>query len=200
MTPSTKSKNHRALNKWPAILPGITSRKSPTNEIIGDGPRISSPITTFTNLSGKGLLKIRFLRGTVFVTRPMKRLTLIVCCFLILFAGVAAAWASCREIPFATAVQLHARSAPVHTHKHHSEPAHQHSHNSVIHCPPLDEFVPTAIFSVGNDHRVERIWVTVTGELASQFTPDRFHLIHGPPGFSQLSLIPSYLLLSVLRI
>jgi hypothetical protein len=130
----------------------------------------------------------------------MKRLTLITCCFLILFAGVAAAWASCKEIPFASAVQHPPAPAPVHVHEHHAEPAHPHSHNSMIHCPTLDEFVPTAIFSVNNDHRIERVRVTLAGGLESQFTQHRFHLIHGPPGFFQLSAIPPYLLLSVLRI
>lgn len=130
----------------------------------------------------------------------MKRLVHITCSFLVLFAGVAAAWASCEQISFASGEKQRSRSA-VHAHDHHSDSHHDHSHDSVIHCPSLDEFVPVATFSGSWEHRVERVLAVFAADLESQFTRRGFHRsMHGPPVFDHSSIIPSYLLLSVLRI
>jgi hypothetical protein len=131
----------------------------------------------------------------------MKRLILIACSFLVLFAGVAAAWESCKRVSFLSD-DHHQSSNPVHAHDHHPESDRQHSHDDgAIHCPPLDGYLPTAIFSLNKDRRVERVPATLGAGLFSQFTQHgSFRLIHGPPGFAHSSIVPPYLLLSVLRI
>jgi hypothetical protein len=129
----------------------------------------------------------------------MKRTTSIVCCVLILLAAAAAAWADCAQISFAPSGHDHGRSAPAHTHGHHSDSEHQHSHDSAIHCPTIDEFVPTAAFSVSSDPRMER--VPLADPLDPHFTLSRFPSLYGPPGrFPLSSRVPHYLSLSVLRI
>ncbi len=52
----------------------------------------------------------------------MKRLLLITCCFLVVFAGAAAAWESCKQISIAS--DDHHRSVPAHGHDHHSDSDH----------------------------------------------------------------------------
>lgn len=80
----------------------------------------------------------------------MKRFILITCSFLVFFAGVAAAWESCKQTSFASDEQ-HRSPVPVHAHDHHSDDHHEHSDDDAIHCPTLDEFVLTAIFSASQD-------------------------------------------------
>lgn len=129
----------------------------------------------------------------------MKRLILIACSFLVVFAGVAAAWESCKQISFVS--DDHHRSAPAHGHDHHSQSDRHHSNNGAIHCPPMGDYVPTATFTISPDNRVERLPETPVGEYNSQFSElPRYRLIHGPPGFSRSSIISPYLFLSVLRI
>ena len=129
----------------------------------------------------------------------MKRLFLIACCFLVFVAGVAAAWDSCTHDSHASHKDHHS-SIPAPAHGHHSDAGDEHSHDTVIYCPGFNKFVPTATFSASKGHRVERVIVTVGAELDSQFTQHESRLIHGPPGFDHSSIIPPYLLLSVLRI
>jgi hypothetical protein len=129
----------------------------------------------------------------------MKRLFLITCCFLVFVAGVAAAWDSCTHDSNASH-KVHHSSIPAPAHNHHSGANQEPSHNTVIHCPGFSEFVPTATFSASKDHRVERVILTIDAELDSQFTQHDYRLIHGPPGLDNSTIIPPYLLLSVLRI
>jgi hypothetical protein len=130
----------------------------------------------------------------------MKRLILITCSFLVVFSGAIAAWESCNRVSFASESD-HDSSVPVHGHHHDSGSEHHHSDNGLIHCPPLDGYLPTAIFSLNKDHRIERVLATF---VAGFDTPVRrigsYGLIHGPPGFLHSNIIPQYLLLSVLRI
>jgi hypothetical protein len=129
----------------------------------------------------------------------MKRLILITCSFLVVFAGVAAAWESCKQISFLS--DDHHRSVPAHGHDHHSQSDRHHSNDGVIHCPPIGDYLSTANFTVSPDQRVERLSETLVGEFDPQFSQQgSYPLIHGPPGFVHSRIIPPYLLLSVLRI
>jgi len=129
----------------------------------------------------------------------MKRLILITCSFLVIFAGVAAAWESCRQISIAS--DDHHRSVPAHRHDHHSQSDRHHSSNNVIHCPPMGDYLPTATFTLSPDNRIERLPETLVGELDSQFIDHGlYRLIHGPPGSAHSRIIPPYLMFSVLRI
>ena len=135
-----------------------------------------------------------------FLTLTMKRLILITCSFLVVFSGAIAAWASCSRASFASDAH-HGSPVPVHGHDHNSESEHHHSNNTVIHCPPLDGYLPTATFSLNKEHRIERVLATLVGGFNTPVTQyGSFRLIHGPPGFPYSSIIPQYLLLSVLRI
>jgi hypothetical protein len=129
----------------------------------------------------------------------MKRFLLISCAFLVVFAGVAAAWASCKEISFGS--DDHHRSASAHKHDHHSHSDHHGSNDPAIHCPPIGDYLATATFTISPDQRVERLPETLVGELDSQFIDQGlYRLIHGPPGFAHFRVIPPYLFFSVLRI
>lgn len=129
----------------------------------------------------------------------MKRLILISCAFLVVFAGVAAAWASCKEISFVS--DDHHRSASAHTHDHHSPSDRHDSNDAAIHCPPIGDYLATATFTLSPDQRIERLPETLVGELDFQFIDHGlYRLIHGPPGFAQSRIIPPYLFFSVLRI
>jgi hypothetical protein len=145
-------------------------------------------------------LEIRFSVRQGFEHRAMKRLIVIVCCLFVIFAGAASAWANCKQAPFGS--EDHRRSSDaIHTHDHHTDSHDEHSPGTVIHCPTLDEFLLTAIFSANTYERVERLPAAVVeiinAELGRQSSNPS---IHGPPGFSRLNGIPPYLLLSVLRI
>jgi hypothetical protein len=129
----------------------------------------------------------------------MKRSFFIVCSFLVFFAGVAAAWESCKQISIAS--DDHHRSVPAHGHDHHSQSDRHHSSNNAIHCPPMGDYLRTATFTISPDQRVERLPETLVGELVSQFIDHGlYRLIHGPPGSAHSRIIPPYLMLSVLRI
>jgi hypothetical protein len=120
------------------------------------------------------------------------------CAFLVVFAGVAAAWASCKEISLLA--DDHHPSATAHKHDHHSQSDH-HSDDAAIHCPPIGAYLPTATFTVSPDNRIERLSETLVGEFDIQLIQHGlYRLIHGPPGFVHSRIIPPYLLLSVLRI
>ena len=129
----------------------------------------------------------------------MKRLIVIVCCLFVIFAGAASAWANCKQMPFASEQQ---KRLPVASHSHdHESHGHEHSHQTAIHCPTLDEFTLGASFSLSKEHRVERVLDKLVAEFDSQLILHASRwLSHGPPGFTRLSSIPPYLLLSVFRI
>jgi hypothetical protein len=129
----------------------------------------------------------------------MKRLILITCSFLVVFAGVAAAWESCKQISFLSD-DPH-RSVSAQGHDHHSQSDRHHSNDGAIHCPPIGDYLPTATFTVSPDHRVERLSETLVAEFDIQFIEHGlYRLIHGPPGFVHSRIILPYLLFSVLRI
>jgi len=129
----------------------------------------------------------------------MKPLLGIISCLFVLYAVVASAWSSCKQISFESDHHSH-RSAPVHAHDHHQASDHTHSDDAVIHCPTLDAFVTVASFSASKERRVERVSVALVRELGLLFTSYGSGSNHGPPGFSQASIVSSYLLFSVLRI
>ena len=130
----------------------------------------------------------------------MKRLLFIICSFLVLFSGVAAAWEDCKRMSFSSGAH-HLSSVPVHPHEHHADADQQHSHGTIVHCPTFSDFLLTAAVSVGGDQRVERLPTTLVADFDSQFPqPSSYSLIHGPPGFAHSFNIPRYLSLSVLRI
>jgi hypothetical protein len=129
----------------------------------------------------------------------MKRLILITCSFLVVFAGVAAAWESCKQTSITS--DDHHRSLPVHGHDHHSRSDDHHSSDSAIHCPLIGDYLATANFTVNPENRIEPLRSILIGESDSQFAqPGSYRLIHGPPGSGHSHIIPPYLLLSVLRI
>jgi hypothetical protein len=129
----------------------------------------------------------------------MKRTVTITCGLLIFFAGIAGAWASCKQV-LSVFEYHHGPQVTAHNHEHHSHSNHSHSHDSLIHCPNLDEFVPTANFSASKDNSAARVPSALMPEMYLRFTSNGIRSIHGPPGFSRSSNLPAYLLLSVLRI
>ncbi len=131
----------------------------------------------------------------------MKLTIAMVCCLFVVFAGAASAWANCKQVSFAPENYHGSQSSGHHNNDHHSDSNDNHSHDSIIHCPTLSQFLLTANFSAAKDQRVERVPDKIAVELGSQFYQHWPHgLIHGPPGCYPSSSIPSYLVLSVLRI
>ena len=129
----------------------------------------------------------------------MKRLIGILCCLTVFFGGLASAWANCKQVAITDDYRRSLVPAPAED--HHSEAQHEHSHGTVIHCATLDEFLLSSTFLVTKDHRVQRLTDPFVAALDYEFSQHVSHwLIHGPPGFSKSSIIPPYLLLSVLRI
>jgi hypothetical protein len=129
----------------------------------------------------------------------MKRTVTAICGLLIFFAGIAGAWASCKQLSF-TSHDPYGSHVTSHNHEHHSHSNHHHSHDSVIHCPNLDEFVPAEIFSTSKNNPGTRVPIAPIPELDLQFTATGIRSIHGPPRFSSLNSIPPYLLFLVFRI
>ena len=130
----------------------------------------------------------------------MKRLLGIISCFFVLYAVVALAWSSCKQISFESDHHSH-RSAPVHAHDHHQASDHTHSDNAVIHCPSLSQFVPAASFAVKTDSEEKRVLDSFGAEFASRFNDPEFNpLIHDPPTLIRSSTISFHLFFSVLRI
>lgn len=129
----------------------------------------------------------------------MKRLLGITSGLFFFFAGAASAWSDCKRITFDRTKQ-NRPTASSHAHHHHSDADHAHSHDALIHCPALDEFITVANSSTDKDRRVERVPAARVNELDLWLTRDGSRLNDGPPGFEQSSLVPAYLLLSVLRI
>jgi len=130
----------------------------------------------------------------------MKRLIVILCCLSVFFGGLASAWANCKQVAI-TADHYRRSLVPAPVEDHHSEAQHDHSHGTVIHCATLDEFLLSSTFLVTKDHRVQRLTDPFVAALDYEFSQHVSHwLIHGPPGLARLNSIPSYILLSVLRI
>jgi hypothetical protein len=117
----------------------------------------------------------------------------------VFFAGVASAWASCKQISFA-AGDHHRSSALVASQAEHSDSHHEHSGDAGFHCPPLEKFVPTATFSAQSDREKTRAIGLFETELASPINNRGFHRLLPVPAFLRSSGIASHLLLSVLRI
>jgi hypothetical protein len=128
----------------------------------------------------------------------MKRFIVITCSFLVFFAGAASVWASCKQVAFASN-DHHQSSGSGHTHDHHSDDGH--SHDATIHCPTLDDFVPSTTFSLR--HRAQNlnevIWSALSLVSQQQNHTSTDSTTHGPP-FLIFSPVPTRLLLSVLRI
>jgi hypothetical protein len=129
----------------------------------------------------------------------MKRLISIVSCFVVFFGGIAAAFAVCKQISIAsddrhTSVS---QSAP----DHHSDSPHEHSDGPLVHCPTVDQFVSTAVFSTRPDGGPERFLNPFVAKIALRIDESEvYRLIHGPPGFASRRGVPSHLFLSVLLI
>jgi hypothetical protein len=129
----------------------------------------------------------------------MKRLIVITCCLSIFFAGLASAWANCKQI-YASADD-HRSSAPVHAHDHHSDSNHEHSDGSRVHCAPFKDFVPPALISAKPDRKPEQVVNPSAAELVLSIRDGGFHrLIQCPPASPQSNGISSHIFLSVLRI
>jgi len=130
----------------------------------------------------------------------VKRTITILCCLFVVFAGAVSVWANCKQDSFASR-DHHGSAVPAQDQEHHANSNHNHSRNSVIHCLPLDVFLPTAALSRGKEHRVSSFLDVLVAGWNSQFS-DHYsnRLMHGPPGFAPPSIVPAYLLLSVLRI
>jgi hypothetical protein len=134
-----------------------------------------------------------------FLSVKMKRLLGTVCCLLTIFAGAVAAWADCTATSLNNRNTGHA-SSRVHSHEHHAEPDHSHSHDGVMHCPALDEFLTVANVSASTERQFELVLLASDSQWSSQSLRRGSALAHGPPGFAYSGIIPSYLLLGVLRI
>jgi hypothetical protein len=130
----------------------------------------------------------------------VKRTIPILCCLFVVLAGAISVWANCKQDSFASR-DHNGSEVPAHDHEHDANSNHDHSRNSVIHCLPLDVFLPSAALSRGKDHRVSSFLDVPVAEWTSRLA-DHYanHLIHGPPGFAPPVQIPMYLLLSVFRI
>lgn len=128
----------------------------------------------------------------------MRRSLGITCALIFFLAGTAAAWAECNRISLDFKGHHHTSgSAHAHDHHHSDDPD---SHTATIHCPTLDEFVPSALFLL-RDHA--QSFNGVIGSilfLASQqdFASSDSNA-HGPP-FLIFSPVPLRLQFSVLRI
>jgi hypothetical protein len=125
----------------------------------------------------------------------MKRLIVITCCLSMFFAGLASAWANCKQI-YASADD-HRSSA----HDHHSDSHHQHSDGSRVHCAIFKDYVPSAVISAKPDRKPERVVNEFVTELVF-YIPDGgfYRLIQGSPAISQANGIPYHIFLSVFRI
>ena len=129
----------------------------------------------------------------------MKRLIVITCSFLVFFAGVASAWASCKQISFA--VGDHHRSFVfVASHPDHQDSHHEHSDGAGFHCPPLEKFVPAASFSAKPDREEIRAIGPFETKLASQINNREFHRLLGLPALVRSNGVAFHLFFSVLRI
>jgi hypothetical protein len=129
----------------------------------------------------------------------MKRLIVITCSFLVFFAGVASAWASCKQISFAVGAN-HRSSVLVASHPDHRDSHHEHSDGAGFHCPPLEKFVPTAAFSAKPDRDEKRAIDAFETKLASQFNNRRFHRLLGLSALARSNGVASHLFFSVLLI
>jgi hypothetical protein len=130
----------------------------------------------------------------------MKRFLVNFLCLAIICVGAASAWADCGRFNFITGDHDKSpRALP--GHDNHSDSHHDHSHETFIHCPTLDEFVLTGVFSMPKDSGKYRVTNSLVVALNSQLIRHVFGwFTHGPPGLTQSRPIPPYLLLSVLRI
>jgi hypothetical protein len=118
----------------------------------------------------------------------------------VFIAGVAASLAVCRQISLASEHPPVA-SIPYSDHDHHSDAHHEHSDSARFHCPSVDLFGPSAVFSANPDRGPDRAVSLIKWESALPIGDDRFHgPVHGPPAFARTSGVPSHLFLSVLLV
>jgi hypothetical protein len=130
----------------------------------------------------------------------MKRLTIIVCSLLVLFAGTSRAWGSCDKLAFLYGE--HQSSGSAHGHDHHSNHTdHDHPANLAIHCPTVDEFVSTPTVSLRDrgENLNELIWSAVSLFPQQENSGFSDSTTHGPP-LPIGSSVPVRLLFSVFRI
>lgn len=129
----------------------------------------------------------------------MKSLLGTISCLLVLFAGVASAWASCKQVTIASDGH-HGSSISGYAHDHHRGSNHDHSQHPVMHCP-IVQFGPTTSLTPKPDREAQRVSDPFGAEFASMLDDREIdRLIHGPPAVVRSSNIPFPLLLCVLRI
>jgi hypothetical protein len=129
----------------------------------------------------------------------MKRLIVITCSFLVFFAVVASAWASCKQISFAVG-DHHRSSVLVASLSDHQDSHHEHSNGAGFHCSPLEKFVPTAAFSAKPDREEKRTIDAFETKLAFQINNGGFHRLLGLSALTRSNGFASHLCFSVLRI
>jgi hypothetical protein len=130
----------------------------------------------------------------------MKRLLGILSCLLVMFAGLASAWASCKQVTIASDGH-HASSISGRAHEHHSHSNHDHSGNTVVHCSTLAEFIPTPTFVVKADSEEKRLSDPIGAEFATWFNDAELNaLVHDPPTLVRCRTVAFHLFFSVLRI
>jgi hypothetical protein len=129
----------------------------------------------------------------------MRRLIVITWAFLLFFAaGIASAWAECKQISFGFQGHHHSAGSP-HAHDHDHSGNHQ-SPDPTIHCPTLDDFVPSASFLLrGRTQSFDEVIGSVVSLVSQDNLASNDSNAHGPP-FLIFSPVPARLLLSVLRI
>jgi hypothetical protein len=117
---------------------------------------------------------------------------------IVLLAGISSVWADCRQLE-SLGNERAGASRAVHTHGHHSGD-HRHSEDAAIHCPSIDEFLPTAGFSIPRESP-EQLLLRFSADPLALMRPAAPHgLANGPPGRRFFSLHPAYLVFSSLRI
>jgi hypothetical protein len=120
--------------------------------------------------------------------------------FILLFVGILPTLGICSKISLAFDDHRHA-TASSSTRDHQSDSNHEHSGNAEVHCPTVELFVPTSLFSVKSEYVLERILDSFVPVLVFHEADGEFYrLIHGPPVLPRSNGIPSHLFFSVLRI
>jgi hypothetical protein len=133
----------------------------------------------------------------------MRRLILLSYAFFVLISGAASAWASCKQIPFASADD-HRSSPLAQTHDdgadYHVNSDQKDSHHTATHYCTLKQFLPSAAVLFKPDRGEKPVSDLFETEFASLLDhPGCERLVHGPPAVVRSSSISFHLFL-VLRI